>query len=320
MDTPERILLFHAGAIGDLVLACPAIAALRARFASARIEGVGYPERLSMLRACGLLDDAHSIDRHGFSDLFVEGEPLSAETAAFLAGAPLVVSWVSDLDGNFARRVRSAGARRVVVGDPFPRSGSRTHAADHYLDVLHDLGVHFHGEATPSLTFPEAAVARVAENARLARRGRDALVGMLPGSGAERKNWPRERFAELARRAACRMNAAVVVFLGPAELERGQRDFWEAQDVILLAERPLVEVAGWLSCLDVFVGCDSGLTHLAAALDCPVVALFGPTDPTIWGPRGRDVRVVRDVRTSSLEAIDVEAVWPAVRRCLTRAR
>ena len=320
MSTPERILVFHAGAIGDLVLACPAIAALRKRFASARIEGVGYPERLGVLRACGLLDDAHAIDRHGFSDLFVEGDPLSAGTAAFFAGAPLVVSWVSDLDGNFARGARSAGARRVVLGDPFPRAGSATHAADHYLEALGDLGIPCRGGAVPSLAVPEAVRASVRRDVCGARRGRDALVGMLPGSGAERKNWPRERFADLARRAAHRMNAATAVFLGPAELERGQHDFWQTQDVIVLAERPLVEVAAWLAGLDVFVGCDSGLTHLAAALDRPVVALFGPTDPAVWGPRGRDVRIIRDARTASLEAINVETVWRDVRACLGDAR
>jgi ADP-heptose:LPS heptosyltransferase len=55
----------------------------------------------------------------------------------------------------------------------------------------------------------------------------------------------------------------------------------------------LYELAGWLARARLYIGNDSGITHLAAAVGTPVLALFGPTDPAVWGPRGRNVRIAK---------------------------
>jgi ADP-heptose:LPS heptosyltransferase len=74
----------------------------------------------------------------------------------------------------------------------------------------------------------------------------------------------------------------------------------------------LYELACWIRSARVYVGNDSGITHLAAAAGAPVVAIFGPTDPAVWAPRGDRVRVI----AGTLDEIPVERVLGAVRELL----
>jgi len=130
-----------------------------------------------------------------------------------------------------------------------------------------------------------------------------------PGSGSRDKCWPMERFFELARRL--RNQHEVLWIVGPTEL-----DWWD-QDVIdpigkefPLLRCPRLEVlAGVLARCSVFIGNDSGPSHLAAAIGAKTIALFGPTDPRHFAPRGRQVKILSAER---LEMISVEQVLSAV--------
>jgi heptosyltransferase III len=117
-----------------------------------------------------------------------------------------------------------------------------------------------------------------------------------PFSGSAKKCWPLERYGELASR----LGMPVRWCAGPEET---------LEDAVRIAD--LYELAGWLATARVYIGNDSGVTHLAAAVGTPVVALFGPTDPRMWAPRGRDVCVIAKPR---LEDIHVAEVVTAVLR------
>lgn len=109
-----------------------------------------------------------------------------------------------------------------------------------------------------------------------------------PGSGSARKNWPIERFRALAEEhRACGRD--VTWCIGPAEIESGLAAM--LGDDVLRCES-LVELAGRLATARRYIGNDGGITHLAAALGVPTVAIFGPTNPRLWAPRGGHVRVV----------------------------
>jgi len=117
-----------------------------------------------------------------------------------------------------------------------------------------------------------------------------------PFSGSPKKNWPLDRYRDLARRLSARM--PVEWCAGPEEPLEGARRF-----------DSLYELACWLAGAGLYVGNDSGITHLAAAVGTPVVALFGPSDPGVWAPRGERVRVVSTARPGDpMGAIPVEAV------------
>lgn len=98
-----------------------------------------------------------------------------------------------------------------------------------------------------------------------------------PFSGSARKCWPIERYQELAQR----LEMPVRWCAGPED---------QLPDAVRIAD--LYELACWLATARVYIGNDSGITHLAAAVGTPVVALFGPTDPRIWAPRGPKVRII----------------------------
>jgi len=125
-----------------------------------------------------------------------------------------------------------------------------------------------------------------------------------PFSGSARKIWPLERYAQVAERLSSQM--PVEWCAGPSEELANARRFDD-----------LYELACWLARARRYVGNDSGITHLAAAVGTPVVALFGPTDPRMWAPRGPAVRIVSTPsRNDPIDGISVEEVLRAVEQAL----
>jgi ADP-heptose:LPS heptosyltransferase len=123
-----------------------------------------------------------------------------------------------------------------------------------------------------------------------------------PGSGGKRKCWPAQRFAELA----ARLRAPVLLLEGPADAD-ACREFAEALASSVPAARvtgvSLSRLAALLSESRGYMGNDSGVSHLAAALGVPTIAVFGPTDPAVWAPLGPEVSVV---------TTRGDAPWPTV--------
>jgi ADP-heptose:LPS heptosyltransferase len=117
-----------------------------------------------------------------------------------------------------------------------------------------------------------------------------------PFSGSTRKNWPLTRFQHLAGTLSARLPVAWCA--GPEEVLEGAVRFED-----------LRELACWLAAARLYVGNDSGITHLAAAVGTPVVALFGASDPRVWAPRGERVRVVAG---EGMERIRLEQVIEAI--------
>lgn len=123
-----------------------------------------------------------------------------------------------------------------------------------------------------------------------------------PFSGSPSKNWPLSRFQEVA--AALSRDLPVHWCAGPEEELPGAFRF-----------DSLYDLACWLARARVYIGNDSGPTHIAAAVGTPVVALFGPTDPRVWAARGPQVQVLEQGR----EPISVEDVLGAARAALIPA-
>jgi ADP-heptose:LPS heptosyltransferase len=120
-------------------------------------------------------------------------------------------------------------------------------------------------------------------------------VAVAPGSGQPLKNWPLAHYYEITRALSWEFNARVVWLTGPVEADwlPVLKPLATVQDQLLLSELPLARVTGVLSVCHLYLGGDSGLTHLAAAVGGPaVLALFGPTDPRIWAPPGEQVHIL----------------------------
>jgi ADP-heptose:LPS heptosyltransferase len=197
----------------------------------------------------------------------IETQPWSQLFHGPQPGLPVFdAAWVWMRDPAVAERLRASGVARVCHADPFPAAG---HAADHLLKTI----------GLPAPELPD-----------LWRPGSSRVI-LHPGSGSPAKVWP--YFGELAARLG---DATVVI--GPCEAAfrtRGPR----------LDRLPLAELAEQLRDCRLFIGNDSGITHIAAYWGAPTVALFGPTDPRVWGPVGRRVRILQGSPPAEISVEDV---------------
>lgn len=298
----ESIIVFRPGALGDTMLAVDALAALRRRFADAHLELVGHPEAGKLLQAAGLIDRATSFDAAEVTRLF-RAPP---EIPERWQGPELVVLWLRDA-GALPQAFGRAGARVVIAASPEPADA--IHASDHLLRTLGPAGVAPTGGLGArgwglgvGLAGPGASSgAEVLRIPGLTLTGRERAPTLLhPGSGSGRKNWPPDRFAALSRRLIL-AGLGVEVIEGPADqaavaglrarLGQGLRVHRPADGMALAAS---------LLSAQLYVGNDSGVTHLSARLGVPTVAIFGATDPKTWSPRGPRVSVVGDL-----------GIWPS---------
>jgi len=202
---------------------------------------------------------------------------------------------------------RAAAHARIVARPPSPPPGG-PHAALWLAESVAALGVQ---PATP----PPLLVASEAEaeQARpwLERLGPDFLA-VHPGSGSPRKNWPAQRFAALAELLSARRPWLLIE--GPADAEAAAPAAL-LPSVVRARELPPRVLGAVLARAGLYVGNDSGISHLAAAWGAPVVTLFGPTDPAQWAPIGPRVRVMRSV-DRTMEGLGTDEVVRAAREML----
>ncbi len=203
-------------------------------------------------------------------------------------------------DETLAARLR-ARVPRVAVRDPAPPAGG-PHASAWLASALPEVGIPDDAVDVPVLDSAEQDARATAE---IVSRLPPAFLAVHPGSGSARKNWPAERFAELARRE----RAPWLLVHGPAD-DAAASILAKVPGAVVARELPLPTLALLLSRVGAYVGNDSGITHLAAAAGAPTVALFGATDPKVWAPIGPRVVIVEC--GSAMDGATVEAVGAAV--------
>lgn len=279
----ERVWVFHRGALGDSVLIWPTLRALRERGAEVTLVTDGAKARLAA-RVLGVRGvDAEERRFTALWNADVRPQPMP--------GMAKVVSFVAD-NATDAGRVWTAN-----VGAMFP------------------------GAAVESVPGPidRVAALRLAGGAGqvVGRPNAGGPVVLHVGAGSEAKRWPLDRWAEL--RARLQPLGGVEVIAGEVEAERFDR-----RDRTLFGAMGgrFIEGLEDLSVLTgsarVFVGCDTGPTHLAAQLGVATVALFGPTDPERWGPIGPRVRVVGPAEAAPMGWLESERVLGAVAEMLAK--
>jgi len=308
----HNVAIIHTGAVGDLVQALPALAAVREAYAAAAVTFVGRPERGDLARAAGVADARVDLETSGLWRLTAAGGG-AAPCPPWLGEADVVLDFLTQ--GALAACL--SPQPRVVTLHPLPPEDWTQPAAAFVLqEVTEALGLPRPADERPALPLDEAALD--AGRRTLAARGvAGPFVLVHPGSGSVRKNWPMERFAEVADRVRREMGRTVVWLAGPAEVERGTVP---AASETVLADLSLVESAAVCALSEAYLGNDSGVTQMAAAVRprhpaTPVVALFGPTDARVWAPRGDHVRVVRSA-DGTMAGIGLEEVWEAVEHTL----
>ena len=301
-----RFLILRGGAIGDFIVTLPVLQALRAQWPAARIEIWGYPHIADLAVAAGMAESVVSLDRAEMARFFVPEPSFTDAQVAAVRSFDLVFNYLHDPVGQVRSNLLLAGAKQVLSGSPLIKRG---HAVPFLLEPLQALAI-YETELVPALDLPG--------DRRERGRGRLRSLGIVgppvvvhPGSGSPAKNWPADRFVQVIRRLR-EQGREVVAVLGEADVAESAVLAREVPGVPVLAGLSLVELAETLAECAAFLGNDSGITHLAAAVGLPVVALFGPSDAEKWAPRGRGgVKVVR-APEGELERLELAAVWAEI--------
>ncbi|HUJ11677.1 MAG TPA: glycosyltransferase family 9 protein [Verrucomicrobiae bacterium] len=271
-----RILVIKPSSLGDVVHALPAVSLIRRHFPEAHIAWLIRDSLVSLLKNCPIINERIKFRRH--------------EMATFPS-----LLWqlhrgrfdmVIDLQGLFRSGVMAAAARaprRIGLSDA--REGARwfynevvpvqrAHAIERYLLAAKHLGC----EMTP-VEFPLGISSRVRT---------EGLIAVHPSARWKTKLWGDSRFAELVRRLP---SQRVIVTGSVADRQRCD---WIAQGRRNIAGgTDLFELTELYSRCSVVITNDSGPMHIAAAVGTPVVAIFGPTDPELTGPFGKQHVVLR---------------------------
>jgi ADP-heptose:LPS heptosyltransferase len=283
--------IIHTGGIGDFLQTFPVLEALHTKWPGIHVTIIGHLERARLACAGGLAEAAVDFETSHCHRLFVP-EASATDVPAALGEADLILNFLSQpaLNDNLERLT---GAR-IIHAASFPGTEAPAIPVAQFVydQIASELGLP-RREAIPRLRLTTEALAKTPMAINFSAI--EKAIAIHPGSGSPKKNWPPERFTELAALLAD-AGTPVLWILGPAELEPSVSPWARVSSASpgaqALVGAALLDVATTLGLVAGFVGNDSGITHLAAALGRPTVALFGPTDWRIWAPRGQHVRVL----------------------------
>ncbi len=316
-----KILVIRGGAIGDFLLTLPAIGLLREAFPQARLEILGYEHIVSLAVSGGYADAARSIEYAALAGFFNPKAVLDPELSDYFAGFQQVVSYLYDPDGFFSGNLRRCGVKNLIEATP-KIDPEGDHSARQLARPLERLALFLDGDVGVALRMSPLDRDAAADLLHGLTPQRP-LVAIHPGSGSERKNWPTDRWETLGRELLARTGPdrpRLLLVGGEADgkalqtLHAAWRDAApEPGDVLLAESLPLPQLAALLARMQLFLGHDSGVSHLAAAAGVPCVLLFGPTDPDLWAPPYPAVRIVRapEPHMGSLAVADVRAALPS---------
>ncbi|MGD0614811.1 MAG: glycosyltransferase family 9 protein [Verrucomicrobiota bacterium] len=299
-----KMLVIRGGAIGDFILTLPAIAALRNQFPGAHLEVLGYPHIVQLAVAGGLVDRVQSIEARALAGFFARGGALEPDLADYFSEFDLIVSYLYDPDEIFRTNVSRCSRAQFIAGPHRPDECVPLHAAKVYLKPLERLAI-----------FDADPVPRLALDSQPATVGR---VALHPGSGAEKKNWPENKWADLVQHLLEGTSLGLMLTGGEAEGERLQRlaAALPPARVSVAQSLPLPELARKLQPCTAFIGHDTGISHLSAALGLPGLVLWGETAEAIWRPPQKNVVIVKD--RSGLKTLSVSQVLLELTALLNR--
>jgi heptosyltransferase III len=296
-----KILVIRGGAIGDFILTLPAIAALRETFPQTHLELLGYTKVAELARSARLIDGFRSIEASPLARFFARNAKLDEEWSAYFESFNLIFSYLYDPDEIFKTNIGRASTAQFIQGIHRPNETDDLHATAVFLKPLERFAI-FDADPVPKLSFQKSLSG-------------DWLAAH-PGSGSEKKNWPLERWNALLQGVLAESKANLLLISGEAEGERiaQMARAWPSHRVRLAHNLSLVELASLLASGKAFLGHDSGVTHIAAALGIPSIVLWGPSRESIWRPLGPHIEILKN--SAGLENLEVATVLGAVLRRL----
>lgn len=326
---PRRFLLWSITHLGDSVLQLPAATALKHAFPDCHVGMVVKTAYHALVELNPHVDRIYCYDprwstlpdqhRSGLKETAHLRRQLADYEAAFIfdfhplsrlllraTGIPILVGY-------------GPPGRCLSISPPDPPP--QQHRLEDGMALLAAVGVPA-GPIDFGLQMSESARRRAAELLQQEGWRGARLLGLCPSSGNPEKCWPPERFAAVANHLVREQGYQVVLLGSPRDREPAEAAAKALQvpALNLVGRTQVQELAAVLSACELVLTNDSGAMHLAAVLGCAVVALFGPTDPRKWGPRGIGQLVVVQSPTGKMHDITLEQVLGALAAQLSARR
>ena len=298
----KRTLIIRGGAIGDFILTLPALKALRDAYPNSDIEILGYKHIAVLVEGRFYARRVRSIESALLSRFFAKDADLPAELATYFAGFDLIITYLYDPDLIFETNLRRSGAREIIRGPAKLENSS--HASRQLARPIEELGAPVSNFAPKLYLSTEDR-----HRARQFVAGLEApLIAFHPGSGSHEKNWPLQDWIELGNHFLRDFAGSLLIVSGEADEDqiRQLESIWQNPRVRFAKHLPLSDLAAVVE-NTIFVGHDSGISHLAAAAGAKCILLFGPTDPVVWAPLNENARVIR-APTGDLRQLNVDLV------------
>ena len=266
-DKNKTFLICHRGALGDFILVWPSILLLRKHFPEYKFIGLGRPDYMRLAIKLGILEEFHDSDSSVMLDFFENGM-----VPKELGSPERGVLWLKDSlkTAEFLKRNSNCDFAPM---EPFP--SEKIHVAKfHIREILKYYNLKDAVKLTdlaPEHSFPSKNT-----------------VLIHPGSGGSMKNYSPDFYLKVAKFAEMHFKKEVKFILGPVEMEKGTGKLFSAGKT--LAPENTSALADVLGGAYLYIGNDSGASHLSAVLGTPTVALYRSTDPEIWGVVGKKVK------------------------------
>lgn len=306
-----RILVIRGGAIGDFILTLPAIRLLREGFPDCHLEIMAYRRVLPLVEGRFYANTGRCIEYGPMAGCFNPKATMAKDMESYFLEFDQIVSYLYDPDDLFRRSLENVGVKNYLPISPHLKPGM--HAAQHLAEPLSRLALFLED---PEARFHPSVEDQTAADGLL-RGFPEQWVAIHPGSGSSKKNWPIKRWEEVIRSIRkARESATIAIISGEADSDAvshlrlafgGSLHFFD--------NLPLNVLGAAMARCSLFLGHDSGISHLAAAAGAPSVLLFGPTDPESWAPHGKHVRVLKGAG-GSLHNISPSQVMTEFFSCL----
>lgn len=286
----HKILIINLAFIGDVILSTPVARALRETYPQAVIDMLVVPVTAGIAELNPYINTVHVYDKKGrhrnwryafqlvkklrtiqYDMVVCTNFALRGAILAWLIGAPYRAGYDAQHGKWFL--THAASARRTVI----------RHEAENYLDVVKPLGI---STSDTSLRLTIAEEDRLAIKQQVVRSPGKPLVLICPAGSYKRKSWTQDGYRRLIRELAPFVDIGLIggqaekAYLG--ELNRMSGNLAQVYGGVF----DLRQLAAFINAANLLISVDTAPLHIAQAVGTPVIVLFGPTDPAVWGPRG----------------------------------